>query len=288
MVLTDLVSARSYGRAFGVERAGDNAGAVAGPLLAALLVSVIGLRWSIACSIIPGLCAALAISFAGRQVRDVVHDPGQRRTLGLRLRELRDAGIGRTLLPTAAFECGNLAATLLILRASGLLETQGRGHAGAASLAILLYAGHNAVAAVAALVAGTLMDRTSPSLLLAIGGACYVGSYGVFASTSHEIAGVAAGFALAGCGIGAAETAESALVAASVPPQLRSHGLGLLGLVQAFGDLAATVVAGALWASLGPTTAFTYAAGWMVLSLILWPLSTSWKARTHEEADPTP
>ena len=44
MLLTSLTPPAAYGRAFGLERAGDNAGAVAGPLLAAGLVAWAGIR----------------------------------------------------------------------------------------------------------------------------------------------------------------------------------------------------------------------------------------------------
>jgi len=55
-----------YGRAYGFERAMDNLGAIAGPLLALALVGLIGTRTAIALSIIPGLLAALAILYAIR------------------------------------------------------------------------------------------------------------------------------------------------------------------------------------------------------------------------------
>ena len=59
----------AYGRAYGVERAGDNLGAVAGPLLAALLVGVIGIRPTMWCAAIPGVFAAIAILVAAREAR---------------------------------------------------------------------------------------------------------------------------------------------------------------------------------------------------------------------------
>ena len=49
------------GRAFGVERAMDSLGAVAGPLLAAPLIVAVGYRWLFALSIVPGLLAAAAV-----------------------------------------------------------------------------------------------------------------------------------------------------------------------------------------------------------------------------------
>src|SRR5215216_7928085 len=65
-LLADIVPSAVYGRAYGFERACDNLGAIAGPLLALALVGLVGVRSAIALSIIPGLLAALAIVYAIR------------------------------------------------------------------------------------------------------------------------------------------------------------------------------------------------------------------------------
>src|SRR5438105_5314450 len=54
-LLTEATTPETYGRAFGLERAMDSAGAIVGPLLSLLLVASIGLRWTFACTLIPGL-----------------------------------------------------------------------------------------------------------------------------------------------------------------------------------------------------------------------------------------
>ena len=266
-VLTDLADPGSYGRAFGFERAGDNIGAIAGPLLAAALVGVLGVRTTMYVALIPGLLAAVAITIAVREARAQVGTPTGRRTLGLNLHALHEAGMARVLIPIAAFELGNLATTLLILRATGLLEASGWTVTRATSVAILVYAGHNAVAAGASLLAGSLSDRRGPRLTFALAGAVYMLGYVVFALPGG-MAGVVAGFALAGIGIGLGETAESAVVALSIPQDLRSRAFGLLGLTQAVGDIGATVVAGLLWSGLSASVAFGYAAAWMALSVV--------------------
>lgn len=161
-LLATLAPPRAYGRAFGVERAGDNAGAVAGPLLAALLVSTIGVRHAIWFALVPGVLAALAITVAARQARTTLSSPDGRKALTLNLRELHGAGLPRILAPVALFELGNLATTLLILRATDLLHTDGRDATAAASLAILLYALHNAAATAASLGGGHVIDLAGP------------------------------------------------------------------------------------------------------------------------------
>ena len=82
-----------------------------------------------------------------------------RRAVSLDLRGLHAAGLTRPLMPVVMFEVANVSTTLLILRASDLLAHGGRGIVSATSLAVLLYAGHNAVAAGASFAAGHWIDR---------------------------------------------------------------------------------------------------------------------------------
>jgi len=63
-LLTDVVPREAYGRAYGFERAMDNLGAIAGPLLALGLVAVVGVREAILLSVVPGFLAAAAIFVA--------------------------------------------------------------------------------------------------------------------------------------------------------------------------------------------------------------------------------
>jgi hypothetical protein len=57
--------------------------------------------------------------------------------------------------------------------------------------------------------------------------------------------------------------AQSTAVAQSFPDHLWGNGFGVLGLVQALGDMGSTVVAGALWSLVSPAVGFGYATAWM-------------------------
>ena len=267
-LLVSLVPREAYGRAAGVERAGDNAGAVAGPLLAAALVGVLGVRHVILLAFIPSIFAAVAITVAAREARRTLSAPGRRRTLSFNLRELRQAGLVRAFVPVALFELGNVATTLLILRTTDLLRADGRSAAAATSLAIVLYAVHNGAATLAALGGGRVIDRTSPRLVFAGGAAVYVIAYLGFAWEQHAWVVLLVAFVLAGIGIGLAETAESTMVAMMLPDHLRGNGYGVLGLVQSAGDLGASLVVGVIWATVAPGLAFGYAAVWMAASVL--------------------
>jgi MFS family permease len=99
-MLASLAPPAAYGRAFGLERAGDNLGAVVGPLLAAGLLAWIGIRPTLYLAAIPGLFAALAIMAATREARRGTDQMRQR--FRLELSGLRDAGLLRMMLPIAA------------------------------------------------------------------------------------------------------------------------------------------------------------------------------------------
>jgi len=281
MVLTDLAGRDRVGRAFGLERAGDNLGAIVGPLLASLLVVLLGVRWTILVAFVPGILAAVAITVAVREARSHLTTATSKTTLTLNLRALQREGLFRVLAPVACFELGNLATTLLILRATDVLRAQGWTATAAASAAILVYAGHNAVATGASLVAGYLSDRRGPRLTFGLGAVVYVGAYVAFA-VGGGLTGIIIGFVLAGLGIGLAETAESAVVALNTPTEVRSHAFGLLGLTKSVGDIGATVVAGVLWTAFSPRIGFGYAAAWMLVSVLVLLLV---RPRTAEAGD---
>lgn len=264
-LLASLAPAEAYGRAFGLERAGDNLGAVVGPLLAAGLVTWVGIRPTMYVAFLPGLLAAIAITVAARESRSRgVPAAGKAR---LQLQGLRQAGLIVPLAPVVLFEFGNVATTLLILRATQLLTTGGRSVATATSLAVLVYAAHNAFGSVVALIGGRWIDNAGPRRVFTAGAAVYVFAYAGFAVGPHDWWWLLVAFTLAGSGIGFAETAESALVAQALPDRLRGSGYGVLGGVQAVGDLVSTVVVGVLYTTVSPAAGFGYAAAWMLASV---------------------
>ncbi len=263
-MLASLAPPQAYGRAFGFERAGDNLGAVAGPLLAAGLVAWLGIRPTLYLAVVPGVFAALAIVTAAREARK--HHDSVPRRLQLELGGLREAGLLRPLLPIAAFELGNMATTLLILRATTVLHTSGRSLAAATTLAILIYAGHNLFAAVIAYAGGHWIDRSGPRVAFTAGASLYVAAYALFALPATGWPVLLLAFLLAGSGIGLAETAQSALVAGLLPDRLRGSGFGLLGGIQSLGDFASSAAVGALWSAVSPAAGFIYAAGWMIVA----------------------
>lgn len=320
-LLADAVPARAYGRAYGFERAMDNLGAILGPLAAAVLVAIFGVRWAIAASTVPGLLAAGAILYAIRRLepdpslarpesrtktdtvlcpRSPEAEPGEqleepdrppaalghrtgRYTIAARLRELFSPRLRSLFVGVSAFEFGNCAATLLILRATELLGPE-LGASRAATTALLLYTAYNTTASLASILAGRYSDRRGPTHAMVVGAATFLVAYAAFGMGSRSWMVLGASFVCAGVGIGFVETGEHAAVASRVPAHLRGSGFGLLAGVQSLGNLAASSVAGLVWAAVGPGWAFGYLALCMaVAAAVLGGVSLSDRAESRTE-----
>jgi MFS family permease len=266
-LLADVVPASVYGRAYGFERAMDNLGAIVGPLLALGLVAMFSVRTAILLSVVPGLLAAAAIVYAIRQAR--LPAARERRPLRIRIRPVLHGQLGRLLGAFALFEVGNLAATLLILRATDLL-IPAHGLESATQIALALYTAYNVAATVTSYPAGRLSDRIGqqgPQVVVAAGVGAFLIAYLLFAVVGPVIAVLAVAFVAAGIGIGCVETAEHAAVAALGPESVRGSAFGLLATIQAGGNVIASAVAGLLYTVASPAVAFGYVAVCMALAL---------------------
>ena len=265
-LLADVVPASAYGRAYGYERAMDNLGAVFGPVLALLLVSLVSVRVAILLSVIPGLLATLAILTAIK----ATPRPQRRRhqPIRLRVRPVMQGQLGRLMYGVAAFELANVAATLLILRATQLLMP-GHGSSSATKIALVLYIAYNAAATLVSIPGGHLCDRWNESRVLMGGVACFVVAYLGFAFAGPAIGMLALAFVAAGIGIGLVETSQHSAVAGLAPLDCRGSAFGLLAAVQSIGQLAASAVAGVLWTAVSPRAAFLYLVVWGLVALVL-------------------
>ncbi|MCZ7537186.1 MAG: MFS transporter [Acidimicrobiia bacterium] len=262
-LLADTVAPQAYGRAYGFERAMDNLGAIIGPLLAIGLVGLVGTRWAIALSVIPGLLAAVAIVYAIRHT--ATPKQTEREPIRIKVRPVMTGRLGRFMAGVSVFEFGNCAATLLILRATDLLQP-GRDSDTATQLAIGLYVAYNMAATGVSLLAGRHSDRRGATTTLLYGVASFAVAYALFAVGSTSIAVLGFAFVMAGTGIGVVETAQHAAVATLAPERLRGSAFGLLAAVQSAGNLAASATAGILYTTVSPSWAFGLLAVMMMLS----------------------
>ncbi|CAN5430966.1 MFS transporter [soil metagenome] len=232
-LLADVVPAKFYGRAYGFERSMDNLGAILGPVAAIGLVVAVGARWAIALSVIPGLLATLAVIYAIRHTPKPTQQA--KRKLRFHVRPVLTGELRRWFAGIGAFEFGNCAATLLVLRATELLDPTHSAER-ATTIALWLYVVYNIAATFTSLAAGHSSDRWGSTRVLTAGVAAFGLAYLGFSRDTTGWTALLPWFVLAGIGIDCVETAEHTAVATHAPDHLRGSSFGLLAATQSFGN----------------------------------------------------
>jgi len=277
-MLADSVAKEDRGKAFGFHRAGDTAGAVAGPLAAFGLLSLIAshpgiqksfqqflphlgnaagweFRLIFLLTVIPGLLSAATMAFLVTEKRRAKnHNLTFRAALRAMPRKYR-----LFMLAVGLFGLADFAPTIMIMRASTLLEPR-MGLVDAARVAALLYLLRNVVCAAAAYPIGAFSDRFSRTRCLAVGYGVAVVTFVGFAFAVPSVWWLAILFGLAGVFIAWEDTVERAAVRDYVSTEIAGTAYGALGVVNGIGDFASSIVVGLLWTAIGPTPAFLYSA----------------------------
>jgi MFS family permease len=248
VLLAEASTPESYGRAFGLDRSMDSAGAVVGPLLAALFMrklvapGLAGLQWLFAFTFIPGSLAALSI---GLLVREGPHPPKPHARLWKNLGAL-PRPFKEYLLGIGIAGLGDFSNTLLILWATQAWQKR-YGLDAAAAQAILFYVGYNVVYTISCYAAGWLADRFAKHWVLAVGyGLAAVPAVALLLPGDSPLK-FAIVFGFSGLYMGLWETVESATAATLLPGEIRGTGFGALETVSGLGDIFSSVMIGWLW-----------------------------------------
>lgn len=275
-MLSDAVEKTHYGRVFGLERAADMVGAIAGPLTATLLVYLgIQLKSIILLALIPGVLAASSMYFLAREKRPDTSVPADAPASVPKPRFPRAYWL--FLVGVLLFGLGDFSRTFLILIAAGGLKEDGALASGTLSIAVLLYAMHNLVSALTAFPVGHLGDRVSKRCILVIGYGLGVLTNLMLALAGGSLPMIVAAIALSGVYIAIEETLEKATVASLLPRELKSLGFGILACANAVGDMASSLYVGSLMSVGRSTLAFVIAAGLGALG-VLWMLAVAFRA----------
>ncbi len=254
-LLSEAVTADSYGRAFGFERTMDTLGAVLAPVATLFLLKAgFAPRNLMIWATLPALLAVLAITALVRETP--AREPHPHRLLDS-YRDLPRPYV-RLLRWIGVFGAGDFAHSLMILYATSALASR-HGAAEAASMAVALYALHNVCYAASSYPAGWLADRLPKQKLLSAGYALGALVALMLAWGAGSLPALAAAFALGGVYVGMEETLEDSLTAELVPQGRRGAGFGLLSIVNGAGDFFSSLMTGWLWSIAGPAAAFGFA-----------------------------
>jgi MFS family permease len=249
------------GAAYGLRQALDSVGALTGPLLAVVLMSLLAsdIRTVMWVGVAPAFIAvALLVVY--------VREPERTAPGGSARRPLTLSDVGRlpvrywlVVLLGAVFTLARFSEAFLVLRAQDVgLELR---------YVPLVMIVMNVLFAGAAYPAGAAADRFSPRTLLLIGLALLVAADIVLAMALSPPAAFA-GAALWGLHMAATQGLLSKLVADVAPAELLGTGFGIFNLVSGGALLLASVLAGALWSGFGPSSTFLAGAGFAALAAI--------------------
>jgi MFS family permease len=260
-LIADAAPRELHGRAFGVHEAMDHAGAVVGPLLAYLLLTIgLSLRSVFLLSALPAAVACLVVVVFVREARS---RPSQPVAAAPKVPILSRPFLGY-LLATIVFALGNSSDAFLLLRVhdAGL----------PAQAAPLLWALHHVVKSTTSAKAGELADRLGRRRALAAGWITYAAIYAGFAFAGSGLA-IASLFVVYGLHFALVGGAQKALVADLVPAEARARGFGMYHMCVGLAALPASLLFGLLYQRLGAATAFLTGAGLALIAVALLPLS---------------
>ncbi|MDH5372394.1 MAG: MFS transporter [Acidimicrobiia bacterium] len=260
-LIADVTPPERLGAAYGLHRAMDHGGAVAGPLVAAglLLIPGIGLREVFLLAGIPAILVMLVLFFAVNEPADrpVASGPPPSIIDGWQATE---PPFRRLLLAVIVFTLGNSTDAFLLLR----LTDVGFAPAWVA----LLWSLHHVVKLLANLFGGQLSDRVSRRALIGTGWLLYAAIYLGFGLTTNT-AGLVALFLIYGIYFGLTEPVERAWVAALAPAESRGGAFGFFHGSVGLTALPASLLFGALYTTLGPAAAFGTGAALAVAATVL-------------------
>ena len=260
-LIADITPAPSRGAAFGLRQSMDTVGAFAGPALAVALMAASGdnFRFVFWIAVVPAVAAVAVILLFVHEPRRTA-TPAHARRSPISREQMRR--LDRRFWGIVAF-----AAVLTLARFSEAFLLLRAGDTGlrARYIPVVLIVMNLAYAA-SAYPFGRLADRVSRRGLLAWGIALLVAADLVLAGAGG-IALVLVGAALWGIHMDATQGILSALIADRAPADLRGTAFGLFNLITGVALLGASLLAGALWTTIGPAATFLAGAALAAIAL---------------------
>lgn len=271
-LLAASVAPEVRGRAFGVHRSADHAGAMVGPLLAAGLLAY-GLEMRevfLAAGVLGALTVAtLCLGLRDAPRKDAIVSAGPRQRLiwrGL------DARLRAFLIAVAVVSAATVPEVLIVLWATE--------HGVAVVWIPVLWSVTHAVKALVAWPCGELADRFGALRVLAIGWPLRVAALLALALNDPPLAGAWLLFIAYGTSLAVTEAAERALIATAAPREVQGTAYGWFHLFAGLGALPGAWVIGYLWQARGASFALVAAAAVATVACI----AAAWLARETASA----
>lgn len=257
-LIADSSLVNERGKAFGIQRAMDRAGAVIGPLIAFAILPLLNnnLRMVFLLAFIPAFIAVLILIFFLKE-KPPVHTPSEEKKItGLHLSK----NFKIFILVTAVFTLGNSSDAFLLLRAKelGLKVT----------LIPILWLVYNLAGSLTATPLGSLSDKIGRKKTVVLGFLFYSVVYWGFAFANTQIL-LWFLMALYGCYYGLSEGVLRAYVADLVEDSsVLATVYGIYNTVVGIFIFPASFIMGILWQNFNSTVAFSFGASLALVSAI--------------------
>jgi MFS family permease len=267
-LIAEVTDERSRGRSFGLHRALDHAGAVLGPVIAAVLLGLfhLPLRTIFLVAVIPAAIGVVLLVVALREPQRTSHHAAAPATPGGPL----PRPLWKAIAAIALFYMANSSDAFLILQA----------HAAGVrpEWIALIWAANHAVKSVLVTHAGAFSDRAGRTVVLATGWTLYGVIYLIF-PFARSLPAFLALFLVYAVPFALTEGAEKAWVADLVPASLRGKSFGIYHLAVGLCTLAGTALFGVLYQNVSVILAFHAGAGFAFLAAMVAVASGQQKAR---------
>lgn len=265
-LIADSVDVANYGKAYGFHRSMDHAGAVAGPILATIVLTYItsDYRSLFLLAAIPGILSLLVILFFVKETK--IDKKGLLQPLTFSFKNF-DSGFKLLLVSVIVFTLGNSSDVFLLLRAkeSGV----------SAHLIPAIWAALHIVKTLSSTPGGIFSDRIGRKRIIIAGWLVYGFVYLGFAYASSHLH-IWILFIIYGLYFGMTDGVEKAFVVDLVPQQLRGTAFGLYNFTIGISALPASLLFGVIWQKIGMEYAFLTGAGLAIIaSLILMGIKKS-------------
>lgn len=244
------------GGSYGLHKMLDMLGSSAGAFLAFVFVAVgMSYHGAFLWSIIPGVIGVMIIPL----IREEKRVGAEHKKLAFRGMKL-DGRLKLYLAVLFLFCLGNSSNTFLLLKA------QKCGFS--AAQVMLLYLIFNVSASVLAIPSGRMSDRFGRSSILVPGYLIYGLVYLGFALWVSKVS-ILILFIAYGAYTAFISGAERAFIAEASPAEYKGTVLGLYGMLQGFGLLLSSIIAGAMWDMIGSDAPFWFGGSLGIVSAVL-------------------
>ena len=260
-LIADLVPNEMRGAAYGLRQSLDSVGAFVGPLLAVAFMALLAndIKAVLWVAVVPAFLAVILLAVAVREPEAAGMESGIGKRLTLANAKRLSRNYWLIVALGGVFTLARFSEAFLILRAKDV----GLSLVLVPVIMIVM----NVIYSAFAYPAGILADRIHPRLLLVAGLGVLISADGVLAiATTPFAAFIGAG--LWGLHMALTQGLLLKMVANASPEELRGTAFGLFNLASGAALLLASIIAGGLWSSYGPSATFLAGAGFATVAAV--------------------